>query len=75
MANQQPPTLPDDLLERLGEMVRDVWVEWAKRQPDPKESWLIPWAQLDSAQREVDVLIGRALYMAGYEDGLRDGLA
>lgn len=48
---------PDEL-EALGRAVRACWVEWAKKQPDPKPSWLMPWEQLDDAQKEVDRLIG-----------------
>ncbi len=44
--------------EFLGELVRMVWVEWAKKQANPKQSWLIEWGNLSANQREVDCLIG-----------------
>jgi hypothetical protein len=46
---------------KLGRIVRETWVRWAKKQPDPKPSWLVPWEHLDSGQREVDMLIGAAV--------------
>lgn len=45
----------------LGELVRDVWVAWAREQPNPKPSWLVPWDELDEASKEVDRRIGEAL--------------
>jgi hypothetical protein len=50
-----------DLGEQLGEVVRDTWVEWAREQPDCKASWIVPWATLDAAQRDVDTRIGQAV--------------
>lgn len=47
--------------ERLGRIVRAMWVEWASGEPDPKESWLIPWEVLDERYREVDRQIGEAV--------------
>jgi len=49
----------------LGRVVRETWIEWARRQPDCKPSWLVPWDELDDAQREVDRLIGVRLYHLG----------
>lgn len=46
-------------------MVRQVWVQWASEQPDPKPSWLLPWEALDDGQREVDMRIGEKLFEAG----------
>jgi hypothetical protein len=46
-------------------MVRDTWVAWAREQPDPKPSWLVPWDDLDDGQRAVDVMIGRELFNFG----------
>jgi len=51
--------------EALGRVVRQVWVEWAREQPNPKPSWLTPWEDLDDGQREVDMRIGEALFTAG----------
>ena len=51
----------EDLAEQLGEQVRQTWVEWAREQPDPKASWLVPWEALDGSQRDVDMRIGQAV--------------
>jgi hypothetical protein len=40
-------------------------VEWAREQPNPKPSWLLPWEDIDDGQREVDMRIGAALFAAG----------
>jgi hypothetical protein len=55
--------------ELVGRMVRQIWVRWAREQDDPKPSWLLPWAELDDGQREVDMRIGEALFMAGHQAG------
>lgn len=47
--------------EFLGRMVRTVWVEWAKEQPNPKASWLQPWEALTEPEREVDRRIGERI--------------
>ena len=44
--------------ERLGKVVRQAWIEWAKQQPNPKPSWLVPYEQLNEADKEADRLIG-----------------
>ena len=48
----------DDRREALGRMVRDEWVKWAREQPNPKPSWLLPWEELTEPEREVDRRIG-----------------
>jgi hypothetical protein len=53
--------------EALGRLVRETWVQWAREQPDPKPSWLVPWEQLDEGQREVDCRIGEAVAAAERE--------
>lgn len=53
-----------DPRESLGRLVREVWVQWASEQPDPKASWLMPWIALDDGQREVDMRIGAAVASA-----------
>lgn len=58
--------------EELGRKVREVWVEWAKRQTDPKPSWLVEWDQLEDAQKEVDTLIGTTLFMMGYRAAFKN---
>lgn len=49
----------------LGELVRQVWVKWAKEQPNPKPSHLLPYDQLPEEHKEVDRRIGVALYLMG----------
>lgn len=56
---------PVEPRELVGRMVRQVWVQWASEQPDPKPSWLLPWEALDDGQREVDMRIGEKLFEAG----------
>lgn len=51
--------------ERLGRLVREVWIEWAKEQPAPKPSWLVPWEGLSEPDREVDRRIGERLAREG----------
>lgn len=47
--------------ESLGRLVREVWIEWAKAQPDPKPSWLVPWAELDERDKDADRQIAGAI--------------
>jgi hypothetical protein len=57
------PTPPLTALgETLGRRVREVWVNWAKEQPDPKPHWLTSWDELDEPSKEVDRRIGLALW-------------
>lgn len=44
--------------EFLGRLVRKVWIDWAREQPSPKPSWLVPWDGLSEPDREVDRRIG-----------------
>lgn len=53
--------------EDLGRLVRETWLLWARRQPDPKPSWLTGWDELDEGQREVDCLIGEVVAAAERE--------
>lgn len=48
--------------EELGKRVRQYWLEWAKQQPDPRPSWLLPWEELDESQREADRQIGAGMF-------------
>jgi hypothetical protein len=50
------------LRERLGMRVREVWIHWAKEQPNPKPSWLVPWEALSEPDKEVDRRIGTAIW-------------
>lgn len=47
--------------ERLGRIVRNVWIAWAIEQPNPKPSWLLPWEGLTEPERDVDRRIAWAL--------------
>jgi hypothetical protein len=47
--------------ESLGIMVRDAWVLWAREQPNPKASWLVPWEGLSEPDKEVDRRIGETI--------------
>jgi rubredoxin len=49
-------------VETLGQVVRDAWVKWARRQPDPKPGWLVPWEALNEADKDADRSIGAAVY-------------
>ena len=51
--------------EALGRLVREVWIAWAREQPAPKASWLVPWEDLSEPDREVDRRIGETLARAG----------
>jgi hypothetical protein len=57
--------------DHLGMMVRNVWVDWATDQPNPKPHWLVPWDKLSEPDREVDRLIGRALFDYGVGIAIR----
>ena len=45
----------------LGKQVRDAWLLWATKQPNPKPSWLVPWESLAEADKEADRQIGEAV--------------
>ena len=47
-------------LEWGGKLVRNTWIAWAKEQPNPKPSWLVPWEELSEPDKEVD----RRIYAA-----------
>lgn len=63
------PGDPAEPRELLGRLVRQVWVQWAREQPDAKPSWLLSWEELDDGQREADMRIGAALFDAGFRAG------
>ena len=50
---------PEDR-DRLGRVVREAWIVWAKNQPDPKPSWLVPYDLLPEPDKEADRRIGEA---------------
>ena len=45
----------------LGRIVRNAWIEWAKEQPNPKPSWLVPYDELNQADKDADIRIGQAV--------------
>ena len=64
------PGDPAEPRELLGRLVRQVWTEWAREQPEAKPSWLLPWEDLDDGQREVDMRIGAVLFEQGKKAGI-----
>lgn len=52
----------NNLSEKLGRRVREVWVKWAKEQENPKKSWLVEYDDLDEKDKEVDRRIGLAIW-------------
>lgn len=68
-ASLAPPAgpVPDEIAvhvprDFLGRLVRNAWVKWANQQPNPKPSWLLPYEQLDEADKEADRQIGEAVW-------------
>lgn len=59
------PAPPASDREALGRLVREVWIAWAREQPNPKPSWLVPWEGLSEPDREVDRRIGERLAAEG----------
>lgn len=51
--------------DNLGRIVREMWIAWAKEQPLPKPSWLVPYDQLSEPDKEADRLIGKRLFFEG----------
>jgi len=49
--------------ERLGRLVRELWVSWAEKQPSPKPSWLVPFENLSEQDKEADRVIGYGLFL------------
>lgn len=54
--------MSDELRERLGRRVREVWIKWAERQPNPKPSWLVPYDELPPEDQDADECIGMAIW-------------
>lgn len=48
-----------EMVERVAEQIRVAWCEWARTQPNPKPSWLVPWAELDEQSRDADRHLAR----------------
>lgn len=51
-----------------GRLVRETWIRWARTQPDPKPSWLVPYDELSEPDREADRMIGEAVARAAREE-------
>ncbi len=47
--------------DQLGRFVREAWVRWAKTQPSPKSSWLVPYDDLSEPDKEADRQIGETI--------------
>jgi hypothetical protein len=60
--------------EERGRRVREVWIEWARDQPNPKPSWLVPYDDLSETDKEADRRIGSALWGDGFRAGVDFGL-
>lgn len=54
----------DNHRDVLGRLVRNAWIRWARTQPHPKPSWLVPYDNLDEADKEADRQIGEAIASA-----------
>jgi hypothetical protein len=59
--------MKSDARDRLGRVVRETWIRWAKMQPNPKASWLVPYDGLSEPDKEADRMIGEAVleFVAG----------
>ena len=49
-----------------GGLVRMVWIEWAKEQPQTKPSWLVPYKELPEPLKEVDRRIAEKVREVAY---------
>lgn len=47
--------------DALARVVREAWVKWARTQPNPKPSWLVPYDDLSEPDKEADRQIGEAV--------------
>lgn len=50
-----------EMRESFGRRVREIWMEWASEQPEPKPQWLDEWEDLPEEIREVDRRIGEGI--------------
>lgn len=58
-------TFSSPFREKLGRKVRQIWVVFASKQPEPKPHHLEPWEKLDEPNKEVDRQIGEELFKMG----------
>jgi hypothetical protein len=61
-AADAPATPPVPNRDYGGRLVREAWVRWARTQPDPKSSWLVPYEELSEPDKEADRQIAEALW-------------
>jgi len=47
--------------DSFGRVVRGAWIAWAKTQPNPKPSWLVPYDELSEPDKEADRQIAEAV--------------
>ena len=69
--------LSEEKREELGRLVRDVWTHWASSQTDidAHPNWMASWLGLMEREREVDRMIGTAVYLRAKAEGHSDGSA
>jgi hypothetical protein len=65
MGNAKKPFSLEEKKEDLGRLVRKTWIDWARRQHNCKESWLLSYDELPLAEREIDNEIGYTLALRG----------
>lgn len=53
--------------DELGNAVREIWIEWARQQDNPKPTWLVPYHELAEEDKEADRMIGEALFTYGVD--------
>ena len=66
-----------DTRDRLGRRVREIWIVWAREQPNQKASWLVPYDDLTEPEKEVDRRIGAAIWgdcVAGFSSVIAEGI-
>lgn len=65
-AQHPAPDVSDEALDRekLGRIVREVWVRYAIEHGDTKPGHLAPWEELSEYDREVDRQIGETVALA-----------
>lgn len=54
--------MSDAFRKRMGRRVREVWVRWAEKQPNPKPSWLLNYDAITPAEQDADDCIGMAIW-------------
>lgn len=54
--------------DRLGRLVRELWISWAEMQPNPKPSWLVPYDDLGECDKEADRVIGEGMMAEFYAE-------